>query len=167
MLVYLGLGSNLGLRAQFIRQALEAMPAAGIMVVRVSGLYETEPWGVGSQPRFLNAACEVETALIPGELLAAVKGIELALGREPGVRWGPRPIDIDILLYGGMQVHTNELSIPHAGMLWRASVLVPMVELAPDLPHPLTGRSMREHLRDLGPTPDVAPYPPGLPVKPQ
>jgi 2-amino-4-hydroxy-6-hydroxymethyldihydropteridine diphosphokinase len=167
MLVYLGLGSNIGIRAQLVRQALEAMPAAGLSVLRVSSLYETEPWGVGGQPRFLNAVCSVETELSPTDLLVAVKGIEQALGRQPGVRWGPRPIDIDILLYGGLQVHTNDLSIPHAGMLWRASVLVPMAEIAPDLVHPLTGRSMRDHLRDLGPTPDVALYPPGLPEKPQ
>lgn len=167
MLVYLGLGSNVGIRAQLIRQALEAMPAAGLTVIQVSSLYETEPWGVGSQPRFLNAVCTVETGLAPETFLVAVKKIEQALGRQPGVHWGPRPIDIDILLYGSIQVHTSDLTIPHPGMLWRASVLVPMVELASDLVHPLTGRSMRDHLRDLGPTPDVAPYPPGLPVKPQ
>lgn len=167
MLVYLGLGSNVGIRAQLIRQALEAMPAAGLTVIQVSSLYETEPWGVGSQPRFLNAVCAVETGLAPETFLVTVKKIEQALGRQPGVHWGPRPIDIDILLYGSIQVHTSDLTIPHPGMLWRASVLVPMVELASDLVHPLTGRSMRDHLRDLGPTPDVAPYPPGLPVKPQ
>ena len=167
MLVYLGLGSNLGIRAQFIRQALESMSAEGIKVIRVSSLYETEPWGVGNQPRFLNAVSVVETELAPEALLAAVKKIEQALGRQSCVHWGPRPIDIDILLYGSTQVHTGDLTIPHPGMLWRASVLVPIVELATDLVHPLTGRSMRDHLRDLGPTPDVAPYPPGLPVKPQ
>ncbi|MHB1356974.1 MAG: 2-amino-4-hydroxy-6-hydroxymethyldihydropteridine diphosphokinase [Anaerolineae bacterium] len=167
MLVYLGLGSNQGIRAQLIRQALEAMPTAGLTVKQVSSLYETEPWGVGNQPRFLNAVSAIETELAPEALLAAVKEIEQSLGRQPGVRWGPRPIDIDILLYGSLQVHTNDLTIPHPGMLWRASVLIPMVELVPDLLHPLTGRSMRDHLRDLGPTPDVALYPPGLPVKPQ
>jgi 2-amino-4-hydroxy-6-hydroxymethyldihydropteridine diphosphokinase len=167
MLVYLGLGSNQGIRAQLIRQALEMMPPVGLTVLRVSSLYETEPWGVGNQPRFLNAVSEIETDLAPEALLAAVKGIEQALGRQAGIRWGPRPIDVDILLYGNSQVHTNDLTIPHAGMLWRASVLVPMVELVPDLLHPLTGCSMRDHLRDLGPTPDVAPYPPGLPAKPQ
>jgi len=165
MRAYLGLGSNIGVRTQSIRQSLELMPAEGIQVLRVSRMYETEPWGVGNQPRFINAVCEVETELEPEALLQAIKRIEKALGREPGVRWGPRPIDIDILLYGDKQIHTNDLVIPHPGMLWRASVLVPLVELAPDLRHPRTGRTMQEHLRDLGPVPDVALYPPGLPVR--
>jgi len=164
MRIFLGLGSNIGMRTQILRQALELMPAEGIIVVGVSRMYETEPWGVGNQPRFINAVCEAVTDLSPEELLAAVKKIEKALGREPGVRWGPRPIDIDILLYEDQQIHTNDLAIPHPGMLWRASVLVPLVELAPELKHPQTGRTMEEHLRDLGPVPDVAPYPPGLPI---
>ncbi len=165
MRIYLGLGSNIGVRVQTIHQALEMMPDKGISVVGVSRMYETEPWGVGNQPRFINAVCEAVTELIPEELLNALKTIERALGREPGVRWGPRPIDIDILLYDDQQIRTNELTIPHPGMLWRASVLVPLVELAPELKHPQTGRTMQDHLHDLGPVPDVAPYPPGLPVR--
>ncbi|MCE5258522.1 MAG: 2-amino-4-hydroxy-6-hydroxymethyldihydropteridine diphosphokinase [Chloroflexi bacterium] len=165
MRIYLGLGSNIGVRVQTIHQALEMMPDKGISVVGVSRMYETEPWGVGNQPRFINAVCEAVTELPPKELLNALKAIEQALGREPGVRWGPRPIDIDILLYDDQQIRTNELTIPHPGMLWRASVLVPLVELAPGLKHPQTGRTMQAHLHDLGPVPDVAPYPPGLPVR--
>jgi len=167
MSIYLGLGSNIGIRPQLIRMSLDYMPSEQITVDAVSRLYETEPWGVGNQPRFINAVCKVSTILDAEALLTAIKRIEQALGREPGLRWGPRPIDIDILLYDDLQLRSADLTIPHPGMLWRASVLVPMVEIAPDVVHPLTLRTMREHLNDLGPVPDVAPYPPGLPAQPQ
>ncbi|NLV73321.1 MAG: 2-amino-4-hydroxy-6-hydroxymethyldihydropteridine diphosphokinase [Chloroflexi bacterium] len=165
MRVYIGLGSNVGQRAEQIQESLERMGAHGIVVTAVSPMYETEPWGVGNQPRFINGVCQAETELPPDALLQAVKAVEQELGRQPGVRWGPRIIDLDILLYGDLTMHTGMLTIPHPGMLWRASVLVPMVDLASDLSHPLTGRTMREHLDDLGPVPDVALYPPGLPPR--
>ena len=160
--VYLGLGANLGDRAANLFRALAALGARGILVRRVSPLYETEPWGLTEQPRFLNAACAVETTLAPAALLAALKGIERDLGRVETVRYGPRPIDLDILLYDALTIETPTLTIPHPGMLERATVLVPLADIAGVAVHPHTGRTIREHLAALGQVEGLAPYPPGL-----
>ncbi len=161
-LVHLGLGSNLGDRAATIAAALKAMPIYGLHVLARSGLYETEPWGVTDQPRFLNGACIARTSLPPMQVLIAIKAIERALGRTATIRWGPRTIDIDLLLWEGVVMATPELTLPHPGMTERASVLIPLAELAPELVHPVSGRSVREHLLALGTVDGVAPYPPGL-----
>ncbi len=162
--VYLGLGSNLGDRAATMAAAVALLPIYGLHVETVSELYETEPWGVIDQPRFLNSACVVRTSLPPPQALIAVKAIERALGRVPIQRWGPRNIDIDLLVYEGALMCTAELTLPHPGMLERASVLVPLADIAPDLEHPCTGRTVRDHLQALGAIDGVAPYPPGLPL---
>ncbi len=161
---YIGLGANLGDRRAQIETALSAMEVRGIRLIAVSPLYETEPWGLTDQPRFLNAACAVETDLSPHALLDALQAIEQDMGRVRTVRYGPRPIDLDVLTYADLRIDTERLTIPHPGMLERATVLVPLADIAPGLVHPTTGRTIREHLADLGPTPDVAPYPPGLPA---
>jgi len=161
---YIGLGSNLGDRRAQIEVALDAMAGRGMRLLAVSPLYETEPWGLIDQPRFLNAACAVETNLSPDVLLDALQAIEHSMGRVRTVRYGPRPIDLDILMYDDLRIDTPRLAIPHPGMLGRATVLVPLADIAPDLVHPITGRTIREHLADLGATPDIAPYPPGLPA---
>ncbi|MHB1318494.1 MAG: 2-amino-4-hydroxy-6-hydroxymethyldihydropteridine diphosphokinase [Anaerolineae bacterium] len=161
-LVYLGLGANLGSRQEAISEAYARLEAAGERIVRRSRLYETEPWGITDQPRFLNAACAIETARAPHALLATLKAIESAMGRQSTVRNGPRVIDIDILMYDAVEISTEVLRIPHPGMLERGSVLVPLNDIAPVLRHVLTGRTMRYHLALLGPTKDIAPYPPGL-----
>lgn len=161
-LAYVGLGANLGDRAGNIGAALRAMAPRGLRVTAVSPLYETEPWGVLDQPRFLNAACAIETDLDPLALLDALKAIEQELGRETTVRYGPRPIDLDILLYDDLRLDTPRLTIPHAGLIERATALVPVADIAPALRHPATGRTIAEHVADLGEIEGLALYPPGL-----
>jgi 2-amino-4-hydroxy-6-hydroxymethyldihydropteridine diphosphokinase len=136
--VYLGLGSNLGDRAAHLAAALRGLEAAGVVVRRCSPLYETEPVGVREQPWFLNLVAEVETALSPTALLAAAKAVERAVGRTPGRRWGPRVVDVDILLYADWQVAETEpwLVIPHPEMWRRRFVLLPLRDLRPDLRAP-------------------------------
>ncbi len=129
----LGLGSNLGDRAAHIYEALRRLANhADIRVKALSRLYQTPPWGPVAQPDFANACALIETALAPLELLDLVKGMEVAMGREPGVRWGPRLIDIDILFMAGITFDHPKLRLPHAEMLHRAFVLVPLAEIAPD-----------------------------------
>jgi 2-amino-4-hydroxy-6-hydroxymethyldihydropteridine diphosphokinase len=158
--VYLGLGANLGARETQILRAVAELGERTLGVRALSPLYETEPWGLLDQPRFLNAACLVHTDLGPLDLLRLLQEIERALGRVPTVLYGPRAIDLDILLYDDLIVDEPMLSIPHVGMLERSSVLVPLADIAPDVRHPRTGPTTREHLMRLGHTPEVQPYPP-------
>jgi 2-amino-4-hydroxy-6-hydroxymethyldihydropteridine diphosphokinase len=124
--VYLGLGTNVGDRLANLRSALSALGP-----VRCSSVYETEPWGVLEQARFLNLACCVSTDLSPEALHAQTKALEQLLGREPGgQRWGPRPIDIDLLTYDDLTVATPTLTIPHPRIQARAFVLKPLAEIA-------------------------------------
>ena len=143
--VYLALGSNLGDRLANLSRALQALsPYAAVQ--RVSPVVETDPWGVLDQPDFLNQVAEAETDLPPLELLAGLKEIERTLGRQPGVRYGPRLIDLDILLYGELCAELPGLSLPHPRMAERAFVLVPLAALAPHALHPPTGRTIAELL---------------------
>lgn len=130
--VYLALGSNLGDRRANLTAAVERLSTI-LEVELVSSVYETEPAYVTGQPRFLNAALRGRTPLKPHALLARLKEIERDLGRTPGARFGPRVVDIDILLYDGLQLHDEELTIPHQRMAERPFVLVPLAEIAPDL----------------------------------
>jgi 2-amino-4-hydroxy-6-hydroxymethyldihydropteridine diphosphokinase len=130
---YLGLGANLGDRAANLQAAVDRLRATqGIAVTALSPVHETAPVGVTGQPNFYNIVVEIETALAARALLDAVLAIERAMGRERTVRWGPRNIDIDILLYGGETVREEGLDIPHPRMTERAFVLVPLAEIAPD-----------------------------------
>ena len=159
--VYVGVGTNLGDRAGAVDEAYARLAAAGLRLVAVSPLYETEPWGLLDQPRFLNAACAIETLRPPHALLALLKSIERDMGRRTTVRNGPRVIDLDILLYDAIEISTERLTIPHRGMLERATVLIPLADIAPHVRHPLTGRTITDHMHALGPISGIAPYPPG------
>lgn len=143
--VYLGLGANLGDRPHALNAAAAAVAALpGVSVVEASRVYETAPVGPEEQPPFLNAALSIETSLSPPELLARLKEIELALGRQHRERWGPREIDIDILLYDGLVHDDGSLRVPHPDMHLRRFVLVPLRDIAPDLVHPANGMRVEE-----------------------
>lgn len=144
---YLGLGSNLGDRLANLRRARRMLQSIqDITVAQVSSVYETEPWGVAAQPRFLNCAAEIITSQSPSLLLETVKAIEQQMGRIPTFRYGPRTIDIDILLYGDEIVHREipDLQIPHLRMAERAFVLVPLAQIAGLVLHPSAGVSISE-----------------------
>ncbi|MDN2568277.1 2-amino-4-hydroxy-6-hydroxymethyldihydropteridine diphosphokinase [Aquibium sp. A9E412] len=131
---YLGLGGNLGDPAAAMATALRRLDAhAAITVAAVSSLYRTPPWGKTDQPDFLNAVARLDTHLAPRALLEALLAVERGLDRVRGERWGPRPIDLDILLHGTATVAEPGLSVPHPRMLERAFVLLPLAEIAPDL----------------------------------
>jgi 2-amino-4-hydroxy-6-hydroxymethyldihydropteridine diphosphokinase len=141
---YVGLGANLGDREASIRRAAELIGAA-----RLSPIIETEPWGYADQPRFLNAVAEVDTALAPTELLRLLLDVERTLGRERnGPRYGPRTIDLDLLLYGDVRLDDPGLQVPHPRLHERLFVLEPLAELAPDLEIPGVG-TVRETLAEL------------------
>ena len=145
---YLSVGSHLGDRAEYIRQAIEYVGASDkIQLKSVSSLYETPPWGNINQPSFLNGAFSLVSTISPQELLGLCQSVEQSLGRVRHEHWGPRTIDIDLLYIDGMRLNTPELVLPHPYMLERAFVLVPLVEIAPDLL--IDGLSVKEHLNKL------------------
>jgi len=144
--VYLSLGSNVGERETLLQQALVRLAASGLRLLRVSSVWETEPLERRGQPWFLNLVVEAETDLFPRMLLARLQRIERELGRRRLAPRGPRTIDIDLLLYGEAIVHAPELDIPHPRMAERRFVLEPLAELAPDLRHPISRRTVRELL---------------------
>ena len=156
MKAYIGLGSNLGERESMIRQALEALSILpDTDLVRASSLYDTEPVGDVEQPNFLNAVAQVETDLPARQLLWNLQLIEKRLGRERTRRWGPRVIDLDLLLYGDEIIEEDGLRVPHPELTRRAFVLVPLVELEPLLLHPGTAETMLSHLSKLGARPPL------------
>ncbi len=145
---YIGMGGNIGDRLANLRAALRQLADLGTLVA-VSPLYETPPWGYEDQPWFYNAVCALKTALPLERLLHELKQIEIRLGRRPGIRWGPRPVDLDILLCDNLVVVRPGLEVPHPGLPQRVFVLRPLADLAPDLRHPTDGRTVTEMLRDL------------------
>ncbi len=144
-IVHLGLGTNLGDRWANLRRALELLSGGpGMRLLRCSHVYETEPWGVAEQPRYLNCVAEFATGLEPESLLTLCKHVEQELGRVPAERWGPRLIDVDILLCGSRVVELPHLGIPHPRLHLRAFALVPLAELVPDASHPVLGCTIGE-----------------------
>ena len=143
--VFIALGSNLGDRLKNLEAAIAAMKPALLPMI-CSAVYETPPWGYLDQPRFLNQVVRAETELSPIELLDHLKGIEKQLGRLETFRYGPRVVDLDILFYDDLIFDSSRLKIPHPRLTGRAFVLLPLSQLAPDLRHPVEGRTIQELL---------------------
>jgi 2-amino-4-hydroxy-6-hydroxymethyldihydropteridine diphosphokinase len=153
----LGLGSNIGDKPGNIRAALARLTAEKICEIdAVSSIYKTSPWGYRDQESFANACALAWTALSPEELLEHVKRIEVEMGREKTVRWGPRLIDIDILFYGERPISVPDLILPHKELFNRAFVLIPLAEIAPGLK--VAGRSIAEAAARLSDG-DIAKWP--------
>ena len=149
MRAYVGLGSNLGDRAAYLLLGLSALSRLPeTRLLRLSPVYETDPVGP-PQPPYLNMVAELETELSPKGLLAEMLRIEKALGRERRERWGPRTLDLDLLLYGDLVLEEAGLSVPHPRLHERAFVLVPLLDLLPEGRHPLWGQSFAELLASL------------------
>lgn len=147
--VYLCLGTNSGDRLRLIERALQRLAAEGLRLLRISSVYETEPVDRRGQPWFLNLVVEAETDLFPRMLLARLQRIERELGRRRLTPKGPRTIDVDLLFYGEAVVRTRELVIPHPRLAERRFVLEPLAELAPDLRHPVSRRTVRQMLEGV------------------
>ncbi|KYD10060.1 2-amino-4-hydroxy-6-hydroxymethyldihydropteridine pyrophosphokinase [Caldibacillus debilis] len=147
---YLSLGSNMDDRLDYLRRALAKLRDAGkIRLTKISSVYETDPVGYTEQGKFLNLAVKLETEWSPFDLLDICQRIEQQLGRKRIIRWGPRTVDLDILLYNREQIDSERLTIPHPRMLERAFVLVPLAEIDPDLVIPGTGKTVKTHLQSI------------------
>ena len=150
MKAFIGLGSNLGERESMIRLALEDLARLpSTTLVRASSLYDTEPVGDAEQPSFLNAVAQLETELSARQLLWNLLLIERRLGRVRTRHWGPRVIDLDLLLHGDEVLDQPDLTVPHPELIHRSFVLVPLVELDPLVVHPVTGETLLAHLSSL------------------
>lgn len=148
--VFLGMGSNMGDREEYINKAIKYLKENDkIEIVRATELIETEPYGLEQQDKFLNNIVKIRTLLDPLELLVFCKNIEKMLGRVKTEHWGPRPIDIDLLFYDDLVIDSEDLTIPHYDMKNRAFVLEPMMDIAPYLRHPVFNKTVREMYSEL------------------
>ncbi len=145
----IGIGSNLGDRQAHCRDAIKRLRSAGCTILTISSFIETEPWGLSNQPPFLNGAVLIETRLTPHELLKLLLSIESDMGRIRTERWGPRIMDLDILLYDDIILRSEDLSIPHPHLHERAFALEPLVEIAPDMIHPVLNETLAALLQEL------------------
>lgn len=144
---YISIGSNIGDRLDHLKGAIRALHLHdGIAVLSVSSIYETAPVGYTEQADFLNLATGIETELSAHELLAVCQEIERELGRVRDIRWGPRTVDLDILLYNNENIEAEDLVVPHPRMHERAFVLIPLLEIAPTIGHPATGKLYSEEV---------------------
>jgi dihydroneopterin aldolase/2-amino-4-hydroxy-6-hydroxymethyldihydropteridine diphosphokinase len=146
---YIGIGSNVGKRKENCYRALTLLKQKGIKITKMSSFHETEPWGYKNQPSFLNMVIEAETKLGARDLLETLQQIEKKLGREKSFKWGPRTIDLDMLLFDNMSVQENDLMIPHPLMHKREFVLKPLCEITPALRHPVLKVSVQKLLEQL------------------
>jgi 2-amino-4-hydroxy-6-hydroxymethyldihydropteridine diphosphokinase len=160
-IAYLSVGSNLGNREQNLKEAVRRASTLG-RVVAVSSFYETEPVEVTDQPWFLNCVLALETTAEPAQLMRELLRIEHEMGRQRLVKKGPRSIDIDILLFGNAVVNTPDLTIPHPEMTRRRFVLEPLAEIAPELLHPVSQKTVTRLLAELAPGQRVQKYEPGI-----
>ncbi len=159
MIVFLGLGSNIENREEHLKKALTAIGKLDRnTILKVSSIYETEPWGNKNQAMFLNQVVAVETKLGPQEFLNACKKIEKTLGRTEKEHWGPRAIDIDILLYGDKIINEDTIRVPHPMIYKRRFVLIPLAEIAPMISIPGLGKTVREALSECSDSGDVKLY---------
>lgn len=151
----MSIGSNIGNRSEHLQDAIQALHThSQVTVVATSSIYETAPVGYTDQADFLNVVIHIQTELTPNELLAVCQKIEQEQGRVRDIRWGPRTVDLDILLYNQDQIETEDLIVPHPRMHERAFVLIPLLEIAPTAVHPVTGLrySQEEAVSDEGVT---------------
>jgi 2-amino-4-hydroxy-6-hydroxymethyldihydropteridine diphosphokinase len=163
---YVGLGSNLGDRAGYLLLGVRGMLDAGLDVIRLSSIYETEPVEYEQQPAFLNMVAELRGSTLPSpeQTLARLLRIEYALGRTRDVRMGPRTIDLDLLIFKDQQIDTEFLTVPHPRLAARRFVLVPLNELVPSLVHPVLGESISELLSHIKDRSEVIRWKPGKPT---
>lgn len=150
-IAFIGIGSNMGDREKNCIDAIRLIEETGAgKILKRSSLYHTPPYGFERQDWFINAALQMETGLGPRELLHSLKSIEARLGREPGFRWGPRLIDLDLLFYNGAVLDSPDLVVPHPGIPERRFVLEPLAEIEAELMHPILKKSISEMLNSLG-----------------
>lgn len=160
VIAYLGLGANLDDPRQQLSEALDRLNAAEeVEVTRVSTFYRNPPLGPANQPWYVNAAARLRTRLGPEELLRVLQQVEAAMGRVRGERWGPRRLDLDLLLYNGEVIFAPDLVVPHPEMHRRGFVLVPLAEIAPQAWHPVMGKSAGDLLSELNPADRAAVQP--------